>query len=148
MDDSTLAYSLPRIERGVAYAIAQGATVIYYHHGLQQFRHFRGLSVDNDAFRQEVVNLKKNINRGVISAISAGEPITINGTDLFPVDLMFDDQPCYPYMLLRRNGLIDDADNTPYFFTSKGKCDQVIKCLNKCLAKKKTRKSMPPRGEK
>ena len=60
--------------------------MIYYHHGLQTFMHY------NDAFHQEMKSLKPNIRQGLISAISAGEPITINGTDLFPVDLIIDDQ--------------------------------------------------------
>lgn len=40
-----------------------------------------------------------------------------------------DDHSCFPYSLLRRRGLIDGADYTPYFFRSIKKRDEIITWL-------------------
>lgn len=123
--------SLAQLERSISYAISDGAEMIYFHHGVQQFMYFIGS--DKNKYQEEMSNLKANIREGCISVISAGEPINISGTDLFPIDFTFDNQPCFAYMLLRRRGRMEDADNTPYFFKSEKKRDQVMEYLSRSM---------------
>ena len=80
-------------------------------------------------YQEEMRNLKWSIRQRQVTSITAGETIMIEGTPLFPIDLRFDNAPCYPYMLLLRRGVLDDADNTPYFFRSRQKRDQIITYL-------------------
>ena len=111
-----------KVERSLAHMINNDAAIIYFHHGLQSFTYLIGS--DRAKYQEEMTNLKRNIRDGHISSITAGEPIIINGTHLYPMDVRVDNSPCYPYMLLRRRGRYEDADNTPYFFRSRQKRDR------------------------
>jgi hypothetical protein len=114
---------------------ARNASVIYYHHGQQHFRHVIG-RLDNDtAFVLELTELQANIQRGLVSAISAGKSVNINGADYFPMDVKVDKQPCIPYMLIRGVCNIGYADNTPFFFRSEDRRNEVTECLGQYLAK-------------
>ena len=113
-----------KVERSLAHMINNDAAIIYFHHGLQSFTYLIGS--DRAKYQEEMTNLKRNIRDGHISSITAGEPIIINGTHLYPMDVRVDNSPCYPYMLLRRRGRYEDADNTPYFFRSRQKRDETI----------------------
>ena len=124
-------FNLAETKQAIAYAIANNAAMIYFHHGLQQFMYLIGS--DKAKFREEMNNLKANIREGLISTISAGEPINISGTDLFPMDVRVDNQPCFAYMLLRQRGRMEDADNTPYFFKSEKKRDEVMGYLSRSM---------------
>ena len=122
--EDDLMFSLDEEERSLAYAINDNAEMIYFHHGAQQFVYL--IRSDRDEYKEEMNHLKRGIRLRLISAITAGEPINIEGIDLFPMDVRFDNSPCYPYMLLRRRGLYDDAANTPYFFKSQQKRDEIV----------------------
>lgn len=119
-----LTSSLDEAEGALAFAINNGAAMIYFHHSTQSFMYFIGS--DDEKYREEMSNLKKAIRQGRISVITAGEPINIEGTNIFPMDVRMDNAPCYPYMMLRRRGRFEDADCTPYFFKSKQKRDRVV----------------------
>lgn len=120
----TLTSSLEEAEGAVAFAINNGAAMIYFHHSTQSFMYFIGS--DDEKYREEMRHLKTAIRQGRISAITAGEPINIEGTNIFPMDVRMKNAPCYPYMMLRRRGRFEDADYTPYFFKSKQKRDRLV----------------------
>jgi len=122
--EEPLTFSLDEEERMLANAINNNAAMIYFHHGTQQFVHLLG--TDRRLYKEEMNHLKRGIRLRYISAITAGEPINIEGTDLFPMDVKFANAQCNPYVLLRRRGLLDDADNTPYFFKSRQKRDELV----------------------
>ena len=81
---------------------------------------------DNAQYKQEIKNMRKHFREGKIVDVKAGEEFQINGSALYPLDMKMRDLPCHAYMLLRRNGLFEDADYTPYFFKSKTTCDEVL----------------------
>lgn len=120
--------SLEETEEAVAFGIRNGAVIIFFHHGTQAFTYF--IESDTAQFREEMQNLERGVRRRSITAVTAGGPITIGGTQLFPMHVRFDNAPCYPYMLLRRRGLIDDADFTPYFFPSQQRRDEIVAFLS------------------
>ena len=122
--EDDLMFSLDEEERSLAYAINDNAEMIYFHHGAQQFVYL--IRSDRDEYKEEMNHLKRGIRLRLISAITVGEQINIEGIDLFFMDVRFDNSPCYPYMLLRRRGLYDDAANTPYFFKSQQKRDEIV----------------------
>ena len=122
--EEPLTFSLDEEERMLANAINNNAAMIYFHHRMQQFVHLLG--TDRRLYKEEMNHLKRGIRLRYISAITAGEPINIEGTDLFPMDVKFANAQCNPYVLLRRRGLLDDADNTPYFFKSRQKRDELV----------------------
>ena len=123
----TVMFSLEDAESSLAYSINNNASMIYFHHGSQSFMYFIGSDIA--LYRQEMRTLSRGICQGRISAITAGEPLNIKGTDLFPMDVKIDNAPCHPYMLLRRRGRLEDADNSPYFFKSQQKRDEVVAFL-------------------
>jgi hypothetical protein len=127
MDLPSTDISLDDVESSLAYAINNEAAMIYFHHGTQSFVYYIGS--DKARYQEEMRNLKWSIRQRQVTSITAGETIMIEGTPLFPIDLRFDNAPCYPYMLLLRRGVLDDADNTPYFFRSRQKRDQIITYL-------------------
>ena len=124
-------FSLEEIERALSYGIDNSAIMIYFHHGTQSFMFF--IESDRAQFQEEMGNLERAVRGRSISAITAGEPINIGGTDIFPMDVRVDDVPCYPYMLLRRRGSFDDADCTPYFFQSQQRRDETVAYLSQIL---------------
>ena len=126
---SVESHSLSDVEASVADAISNNASLIYYHHGIKHFTYY--IESDKKEFRVELRNVKNMIRTHVISSITAGETLDFAGTELFPMDLKIVDHPCYPYSLLRKRGLIDDAENTPYFFRSSEKRDEIITWLKK-----------------
>jgi hypothetical protein len=128
--------SLDSLEQSLANAIENDAALIYYHHGLETFTYL--IASDKAKFQEELKNLKRNIRSHLISEISAGKTININGTDLFPMDLRINNQPCFAYMMLKKQGRMDDADDTPYFFRSQQKRDEIIQYLMEYTVKSST----------
>ena len=128
---ATQALSLDVLERELKYAIENNAAMIYWHHNLGAFMYF--LVSDRDRYREEMMNVRNNIRDGLIITISAGEAITLNSTNLYPMELKIRDAPCYAYMLVRRKGKTSDAEKTPYFFKSQKTRDDVIKYLTKAM---------------
>ena len=116
-------------EASLVDAISNNAVLIYYNHSVQHFMYYIGS--DKEHFHEELKTVRRNIRARYITAVSVGETLNVGGTDLFPLELRIDAHPCYEYMLLRRRGLIDDAEITPYFFRSVNKRDEVITWLKK-----------------
>jgi len=127
----TQTLSLDVLERELKYAIDNDAAMIYWHHNLGAFNYL--LASDRDRYRGEMRNVRNNIRDGLIVTISAGDPITLNSTNLYPMELKIRDAPCYAYMLVRREGEMSDAEKTPYFFKSEKKRDDVIKYLTNAM---------------
>ena len=119
--------SLEETEEAVAFGIRNGAIIIFFHHGSQAFTYF--IESDTAQFQEEMQNLERGVRRRFITSVTAGGPITIDGTILFPMHVRFENAPCYPYMLLRRRGMIDDADFTPYLFPSQQRRDEIVAFL-------------------
>ncbi len=130
-DDTFHAIGLEALEETLASYVSNHAEMIYYHHRERKFMCFT--TSDQALYREEMRNLKRNVRFGRISAISAGDTISIEGTNLFPMDLKVNGSLCYEYMMLRRRGRFEDADNTPYFFKSKKKRDEIIAYLMKSM---------------
>jgi len=128
---ATQALSLDVLERELKYAIDNDVAMIYWHHNTGAFMYF--LVSDRDRYREEMMNVRNNIRDGLIITISAGEAITLNSTNLYPMELKIRDAPCYAYMLVRRKGKTSDAEKTPYFFKSQKTRDDVIKYLTKAM---------------
>ena len=128
---ATQTLSLDVLERELKYAIDNDAAMIYWHHNLGAFNYL--LASDRDRYREEMRNVRNNIRDGLIVTISAGDPITLNSTNLYPMELKIRDAPCYAYMLVRREGEMSDAEKTPYFFKSEKTRDDVIKYLTKAM---------------
>ena len=128
---ATQTLSLDVLERELKYAIDNDAAMIYWHHNLGAFNYL--LASDRDRYRGEMRNVRNNIRDGLIVTISAGDPITLNSTNLYPMELKIRDAPCYAYMLVRREGEMSDAEKTPYFFKSQKTRDDVIKYLTNAM---------------
>ena len=128
---ATQTLSLDVLERELKYAIDNDAAMIYWHHNLGAFNYL--LASDRDRYRGEMRNVRNNIRDGLIVTISAGDPITLNSTNLYPMELKIRDAPCYAYMLVRREGEMSDAEKTPYFFKSEKTRDDVIKYLTNAM---------------
>ena len=86
---------------------------------------------DNAQYKQEIKNMRKHFREGKIVDVKAGKEFQINGSALYPLDMKMRDLPCHAYMLLRRNGLFDDAEYTPYFFKSKTTRDEVLEWMQR-----------------
>lgn len=121
-------FSLEEQEQSLKFAIRHGALVIYWHHGLGQFRHMTGADKDT-IWKDEMKLLRSYCSDGRISSITAGEPINVDGTDLYPMEIVMGDLQCYAYPLLCRRGNLGEAEKTPYFFVGKQTRDQTIKYL-------------------
>mgnify|MGYP000102812989 CR=1 FL=1 len=122
-----LLLSLDGLTETLTNYIANRAAMIYYYHNLKIFMYFK--STDRILYQGEIRNLKRNIRDGKISSISTGDTLSINGTDLFPMELKIAGCLCYENFLLSRQGNYKDAENTPYFFRSQEKRDQIMTYL-------------------
>lgn len=120
--------TLQELQRQIAHRLEQGAAMIYYQHRLQAFD---WLTVeDQHGFKRELKSIRAQLREGVsITEVIAAEPLVINGTTLYTM-LLKCDVPCHPYSLLRERGMLDDADYTPYFFTSENTRDGAVRYIN------------------
>jgi hypothetical protein len=118
-------YSLEDCKVQIRSALQSGANLIYFHHDSSggRFEHCHG---ETEIQGATGVGIHIGCRIGHISDIRAGKVFVFEGRELWPLDVFFVGSPCHPYSLLRQNGLIDDADFTPYFFTSKDKRDQAL----------------------
>ena len=101
--------------------------MIYWSHRLSMFDYL--IPQDNAQYKQEIKNMRKHVREGKIVDVKAGKEFQINGSTLYPLDMKMRDLPCHAYMLLRRNGLFEDAEYTPYFFNCKTTRDQVLEWM-------------------
>ena len=120
--------SLDELERSLASAIRLGALVIYWHHGLSQFRHMNKDN-NNTMWREEMKLLRSHWRKKRITSTTAGSPISIDGVTLYSMEVDMKDLECYAYFLLCRRGELDDANKTPYFFRNESTRNQTMAWL-------------------
>lgn len=116
-------YSLDRSERQLMFALREGGEFIFYSHIKHGFDWLN--QEDQAAFDAAMTRLRTAFQAGRVTAVTTGEPITVNGTELHTM-LVNMGIPCGPYMLLRRRGRMEDTDHTPYFFKSKARRDRAV----------------------
>ena len=92
---------------------------------------------DRDVYHTELRNLKKMIKTNTIINFNAGESISIEGRTLYPLEIELRDVKCHAYMLIRRRGLFDDADVTPYLFVSQKSRDDAMTVLTNELQRRR-----------
>ena len=92
---------------------------------------------DRDVYHSELRNLKKMIKTDTIINVNAGESFPIEGRTLYPLEIELRDVKCHAYMLIRRRGLFDDADNTPYLFVSQRSRDNAVTVLTNELERRR-----------
>ena len=128
----TLLLDLDKLENQISRCVREGGAMIYWNHQLSMFDYL--IPQDNAQYKQEIKNMRKHFREGKIVDVKAGEEFQINGSTLYPLDMKMRDLPCHAYMLLRRNGLFEDADYTPYFFNCKTTRDQVLEWMQRSPA--------------
>ena len=106
--------------------------MIYWNHQLSKFNYL--IPQDNAEYKREIKNMRKHFREGMIVDVKAGEEFQINDTALHPLDMKIRNMPCHAYMLLRRNGLFEDAEYTTYFFNCKTTRDQVLEWMQRSPA--------------
>ena len=128
----TLLLDLDELENQISRYVREGGAMIYWSHRLSMFDYL--IPQDNAQHKQEIKNMRKHFREGKIVDVKAGEEFQINGSTLYPLDMKMRDLPCHAYMLLRRNGLFEDAEYTPYFFNRKTTRDQVLEWMQRSPA--------------
>ena len=128
----TLLLDLEDLENQVSFAVGEGGAMIYWNHQLSKFNYL--IPQDNAQYKQEIKNMRKHFREGMIIDVKAGKEFQINGSALYPLDMKMRDLPCHAYMLLRRNGLFEDTEYTPYFFKSKTTRDEVLEWMQRSPA--------------
>ena len=103
--------------------------MIYWVHGLNVFMFFYS---GDENYRVEMKRLRRELRKenGNVSEIVAGEPLQVGSTTLYPIDVRMPRRPCFPYMLLRQEGLFDHSDFTPYLLRTAEKRDAILAWLN------------------
>ncbi len=124
---TTIGLSLYELQQQLMEAISAPAAIVYYVHTLQAFNYF--LPGDREMYANEMKSLRKQLRRGTIVDIRAGDDFHINGNTLFPLEVKFDSLDCYGYMLLRQQGDFNDSMYTPYFFSKRDKRDAFLRWL-------------------
>lgn len=120
--------TLEEYEHQIAHRLEQGAAMIFYQHRLEQFDWMT--AEDQPQFKRELRLIRRQLREGVsITEVIAAEPLIINGTTLYTM-LLKCDVACHPYSLLRQRGMLDDADYTPYFFTSEKTRNGAVRYIN------------------
>ena len=126
----TAAFSLDALQNQFRFCLREKAAIIYWSHAQSAFDFLR-LS-DRRSFRGEMRNLRTYYRDGRITSLCAGEPVDIDGTLLYPIEVMYrQDMQCGAYFLLRMRGEMNDLDKTPYFFVSEAKRDEILEWLKK-----------------
>ncbi len=126
---TTEAHSLERLHRQLAFGLENDAVFLYWHHRLQYFNY---LTTDNqDAYNGELKLVRKQLRGGSITSVTSGTSITVGSKVLHTMNVTMANQICYPNMLLQERGLFDDADHTPYFFTSETSHDNAVSYIKR-----------------
>ena len=116
--------TLENVENQLKHYLAKNAVFIYWSHQLETFDYLN--IKDNVIYHIELGNLRRQLRSGVIKSIEAGEPLMIKGIMLHKFKVTFATAKCVPYVLLRKQGNLQHADITPYFFTSLNCRDTVL----------------------
>jgi hypothetical protein len=126
---TTETHSLEDLERQIVLALRRGGVLIYYHHGQNLFDYLT--RNDQRPYHQELKSIRDQLRRGSITTVKSGDLITVEGIKLFPMEVTFRNQTCYPYMLVQQRGRFKDADCTPYFFISENSRDNAVQFITK-----------------
>ncbi len=81
-----VALSLEDVQNQLCFCIGENAGIIYWSHNCNTFDFL--LLSDQSAFRGEMLNLRNAYHDDCITSLSAGEPLGINGTQLYPMEVM------------------------------------------------------------
>ena len=122
-----MTYSLEVLEHQVTTAKERNAWVIYWHHNANSFTWMN--EEDQQQWRREMNMIRTNIQDGHVTAVTAGETMTVNGNIFYPMQVTCNEK-CWPYMILRRRGRFDDADYTPYLFVDEQSRNNAVQFIN------------------
>jgi hypothetical protein len=126
----TVGLSLEAVQNQLRFCLRENAGIIYWSHEFDAFDFL--LTSDRSAFRGEMRNLRHYYLDGCVTSLSAGEPIDINETALYPIEVMYrQTKPCAGYFLLRKSGEMSDVEKTPYFFVSQANRDRTLQWLTR-----------------
>jgi len=126
-----------KLEDAVAQIVAiqqssleEKGLMIYWVHGLNAFMFFYP---GDKNYRVEMKRLRRELRKtnGNVSEIVAGEPLQVGSHTFYPIDVRMPRRPCFPYMLLRQEGLFDHSDFTPYLLRTAEKRDAILAWLNR-----------------
>ena len=126
---TTEAHSLEGLHRQLACGLENDAVFLYWHHRLQYFNYLT--TDDQDAYHGELKLIRKQLWGGSITSVTSGTSITVGSKVLHTMNVTMANQMCYPNMLLQERGLFDDADHTPYFFTSETSRDNTVSYITR-----------------
>ena len=84
---------------------------------------------DQQQWRTEMNVIRTHIQAGHATAVAAGETLIVQGNVFYPMHVTFKVK-CWPYMVLRQRGRVDDADYTPYLFTDERSRNNVVQFIN------------------
>ena len=79
--------SLEDAQNQLRFCIGKNAGLIHWSRTVNAFDFF--LPSDRRLFRGEMLNLRNGYRDGRITSLSAGEPLDINGTYLYPIEVMY-----------------------------------------------------------
>ena len=79
--------SLNELQQQLMEALTAGAGIVFFVHRLQAFNMF--LPGDKNMYTHEMKSLRKQLRRGTIVDIRAGDDFHINGNTLFPLEVKF-----------------------------------------------------------
>ena len=121
--------SLENIEKQLKKCLADKAVFIYWNRLIDKFDYLK--MGDDTIYKVELVNLRKQLCSGCIESVSEGEILVIDGNVLETTEVKFAKTPCVAHMLLRKQGLVDHSEITPYLFKGKGCRDKALKYTTK-----------------
>ena len=126
----TMAFSLDDLQNQLRFCLRENAAIIYWSHAQSAFDYL--LLSDRRSYRAEMRNLRTYHRDGRITHLCAGEPVDIDGTLLYPIEVTYREEiQCGAYFLLRMRGETNNLDKTPYFFVKENKRDEILEWLKK-----------------
>jgi hypothetical protein len=128
-ESRTTNYSRKSLQEDVSRKIESGDSVIYWGHGTKEL-----VSIphnQNALYKQVLKTLRLAFRHNVITQVSRGDKIKVNGKKLYTMLLTMPSCPCPAYFLLKRHGDLDDIRWTPFFFRRKEDRENAIEYLTK-----------------
>jgi hypothetical protein len=108
------------------YIREHNADIIYWCHSIG---HWKYLVADTTLYKQEMKNLIDQIKNGTILNVNKGLVVDVKGTQLYPIEIEFNEVKCHAYFMVAKRRLTDDLKMTPYFFRSEQKRDEIYDYL-------------------
>ena len=123
-------YSKSELEAVISgYARKNNARMIFWHHRVQSFMFL--LARDKDQYKEMMNKVRDQLADGSVIKVTAGETLTIDGIELFPIEVEYRGVQCGPYFLLTKRCMLADLDKTPYFFRTAEKRDNAISYITR-----------------